>query len=458
MESPDVLVVVSFRCSVPPPSPPQCSPPDRRGPVPPIPGRASTPDHRSVHFGDADRALVTPADDGRQVLQPLPRPDGTTPGLIVTSDGRSTTVEASDSDAAPVLVDGTPRPSPLRTWRATDELVELRFEVIGRDGRPGLAHINVFDVDDAAVSAYRRLPGDPDAECTAKPSSPAPCILVPPGTYSLMGLVKTMAADQPSDEDQSTIQNLSLVGDPEVEVTEDRTFTFDARRARRIEVRTPGARTTTNENGAMELGYYRTAANGQSIKVWQRPGSQLDQNFYMEPTATVRTGGLQTLTRIRLEAPAIELDAPRTDDLHPEYFDASWFSDFSSSSRCTTAATDCAWSTLGTPPPTTWPAATSAAPWPLSSAPRRTRSPSSRTGPRPRARSWWPSTTTPRATTATRTAPAPCSRCRRCGSAGRRDATCWTCAGTTGSRCAARRSRRTSTTWCSRRRAGSVRT
>ena len=283
-----------------------------------------------VGFGDADRALVTPADDGRQVLQPLPRPDGTTPGLIVTSDGRSTTLEAPDSDAAPVLVDGNATPFAAPNAASDDELVELRFEVIGRDGRPGLAHINVFDVDDAAVSAYRRLPGDPGAECTAKPSSPAPCILVPPGTYSLMGLVKTMAADQPSDEDQYTIQNLSLVGDPEVEVTEDRTFTFDARRARRIEVRTPGARTTTNENGALELGYYRTAANGQSIKVWQRPGSQLDQNFYMEPTTTVRTGGLQTLTRIRLEAPAIELDAPRTDDLHPEYFDASWFSDFSS--------------------------------------------------------------------------------------------------------------------------------
>ena len=250
--------------------------------------------------------------------------------MIVTSDGRSTTLEAADSNAAPVLIDGTATPFAAPHAASDDELVELRFEVIGRDGRPGVAHINVYDVDDASVSAYRRLPGDPEAECTAKPSSPAPCILVPPGTYSLMGLVKTMPADQPSDQDQSTIQNLSLVGDPEVEVTEDRTFTFDARRARRVEVQTPGARTSTNDNGAMELGYYRTAANGQTIKVWQRPGSQLDQNFYMEPTATVRTGGLQTLTRLRLEAPAIELDAPRTDDLHPAYYKASWFSDFSS--------------------------------------------------------------------------------------------------------------------------------
>ena len=284
-----------------------------------------------VRFGDRDRAQLNPAgDSGRQVLEALPRQDGTTPGLILTSDGRSTTLEAADSDAAPVLVDGSATPFATPDSASEDELVELRFEVIGRDGRPGVAHINVFDVEDAAVSAYRRLPGDPDAECTAQPSSPAPCILVPPGSYSLMGLVKTLPADQPSDQDQSTIQNLSLVGDPEVAVTEDRTFTFDARRARRVEVRTPGARTTTNDNGALELGYSRSAANGQTLKVWQRPGSLLDQSFYLEPTAAVRTGGLQTLTRLRLEAPAIELDAPRTDDLHPQYYKASRFSDFSS--------------------------------------------------------------------------------------------------------------------------------
>ena len=66
-----------------------------------------------------------------------------------------------------MLVDGHATPFAAPNAASDDELVELRFEVIGRDGRPGLAHINVFDVDDAAVSAYRRLPGDPDAECTA---------------------------------------------------------------------------------------------------------------------------------------------------------------------------------------------------------------------------------------------------------------------------------------------------
>jgi hypothetical protein len=305
------------------------APPSTAGVEPEKLDEGSAP--RVVGFGDGDRARLTPADDaGRKVLEPLPRPDGTTPGLIVTSDGRSTTLASSDSDAAPVTVAGPAAPLATRVAAAEDDLVELRFDVLDRYGRPGIAHVNVFEVETGAVSTYRTLPGDPAAECTAKPSSSAPCILVPPGTYSLMALVTTMPADQRSDQKTLTIQNLSLVGDPEVEVTEDRVITFDAREANRIEVRTPGARTTAADGGAMELGYTRTAANGRSIRVYQRPSIALDHNFYMAPTDAVESGDLQTLTRIRLEAPDIELSAPHARGLHPEYYDPVWFSDVSS--------------------------------------------------------------------------------------------------------------------------------
>ena len=269
-----------------------------------------------VAFGDGDRARLLPAGDGRQVLEPLPRPDGTTPGLTVTSDGRSTTLEAADSDARAGAGRGRDGAVP-HTAAADEELVELRLEALDRFGRPAPAHVNIFDVETGAVSAYRTLPGDPAAECSAEPSSPAACILVPPGTYSLLALVATMPQDKPSDQRELTIQNLSLVGDAEVEVTDDRTFTFDARKAKRVKVETPGARTSINTGGALELGYTRTAENGESIKVWQDPGIPLDRNFYLQPTAQVKAGDLQTLTRIRLEAPDIELDAPRTGPTGP---------------------------------------------------------------------------------------------------------------------------------------------
>ncbi len=292
------------------------------------PGLRAVADPTVVSFGDGDRAQLVPAGQGRQVLQPLPRPDGTTPPLTFTSDGRSTTVAAADSSAAPVLVEG--KAAPLRTSAAADDLVELRLESKDRFGRPSPAHVNIFDVETGAVSAYRTLPGDPAAECSADPSSPAACILVPPGTYSLMALVATMPQDKPSKQRELIVQNLSLVGDAEVELTDSRTFTFDARKAKRIKVETKGAHTRINTGGALELGYTRTAENGDSIKVWQDPGIPLDRNFYMQPTAQVKAGDLQTLTRIRLEAPDIELDAPRTGPIDASYYDPVWFSDISS--------------------------------------------------------------------------------------------------------------------------------
>ncbi|MFC7496583.1 MULTISPECIES: PA domain-containing protein [unclassified Nocardioides] len=304
------------------------APPSAAGPD--DPGNADAMATRVIGFGDHDRARLSTVDaTGRQVLEPLPGPNGAEPGLIVTSDGRSTTVQAPDSDAPPVTVAGPA--APLTTQAAADDgLVELRLEALDRYGRAGVAHVNIFDVETGAVSAYRTLPGDPDAECTAKPSSPASCILVPPGTYSVMALVTTMPADQVSTEKELTIQNLSLVGDPELTVTEDRVVTLDARRANQVEVRTPGARATTNGGGAMELGYTRTATNGRSIKVYQRPSISLDQSFYLQPTAELGTGTLQTLTRMRLEAPDIEMSAPRVGALHPEYYDRVWFSDVAS--------------------------------------------------------------------------------------------------------------------------------
>ncbi len=280
-----------------------------------------------IELGNGDRVqLATPGESGRTIVQPLPRTDGTTPGLIVSSDGAATTVQATDHDGAPAVVDGTAR---RETVQQTDDPVELRLEAIGRDGRPAIAHVNVFDVETGAVSTYRSLPGDPDAECSASPSQ-APCILLPRGTYSLMALVTTMPADQPSTAREHTIQNLSLVGDPEVTVFRDRTFTFDARKAEKVRVHTPGNRTKVNDRGVMEMGYRRTAANGEFIRVAQRPSWMLDKNFYQQPTDRVRLGGLQTLTRLRLEAPDIELSAPRAGALHPEYYNRVWFSDVSS--------------------------------------------------------------------------------------------------------------------------------
>lgn len=276
-----------------------------------------------VGLGNGDRVRVVQTSDGApRLIDAVPSKDGTTPGLLLEADDNGTTLRAADGTARPAVLEGA---APIVTKQATDDLVELHFAAIGRDGREASADVTVFDVESGATQAVRRLPGD-GGECTTDSFEDSDCVLVPPGTYSVLAFVNTNPAGRPSTERERTVQNISLTGDAETLVETDRNFTFDARLASPVEVRTPGRRTAANAGGAMELGYTRVADNGRQIKRLYRPTSTLDEQFFMEATAQVGHGDFETLTRMRLEAPAIELTIPgRT--LHPHYFDPVWFSD-----------------------------------------------------------------------------------------------------------------------------------
>lgn len=295
----------------------------------PAADRLAAPDGQAqptvVKIGNGDRVQLAPIGHGRQVVLPLPGEDGATPGLLLSAGEDGTTVQPTDEAAAPTVIAGS---APMTTRGATD-LVALRLESIGRDGRPANGFVSVYDVETGAVSAARRIPGDPAAECTAATFDESSCVLVPPGTYSVMAFVNTNPAGDPSTAQQRTAQSLSLVGDPELEVTGESSYTFDARLARPIEVRTPGNRSSVSPGGAMQVGYSRTAGNGQTISRLMRPSSVLEETFYMQPTGPVTVGQMDTLTRLRLEAPDIEMFAPGL-EVTPEYYDAVWFSDVSS--------------------------------------------------------------------------------------------------------------------------------
>lgn len=279
-------------------------------------------DSEVLALGHGQRVQVTQA-GGRGVVAPLPDAAGSTPGLLLSRDDAGTTVQSTLGSGSPTLIEGS---APVRTTADGTELVELHFDAIGRDGRVASADVTVFDVETGATQAVRRIPGDADAECSTKSFEDSACVLVPPGTYSAMAFVTTMPADRPGTARERTTQNLSLVGDPEVTIDEDRGFTFDARLANPVEVRTPDHRTKVNSDGAMQLGYARTAANGRRVVRQYRPTAMLDQRLFMQPTEPVAHGDLETLTWLRLQAPDIELSVGGH-SLHPEYYDQVWFSD-----------------------------------------------------------------------------------------------------------------------------------
>lgn len=298
---------------------------DQPKPAPLGPADSAAP--AVVDLGGGDRVALTPSGPGGQrLVQPLPRPDGTTPGLLLGSGPTGTSLRATDRAARPTMIAGVaPRAGTLRGDRPP---VELRFTAVGRDGRDAAAYIVVFDVETGAVNASRQLAGaDTGTDCTQDSWAISDCILVPPGRYSVMAFVITMPAHRPSTAQAHTAQSVALVGDPELTVAAGRTMAFDARRARPIKIATPNDRTKINPGGALQFGYRRTAADGQTINEVLRPNALLDQTFYLQPTRQVRNGTLETLSWVRLEAPDIELSiAGRS--LRPDYYNPVWFSDF----------------------------------------------------------------------------------------------------------------------------------
>lgn len=279
-----------------------------------------------VRLGDGSRVQLTPATGERTAVQPLPRRDGTTPGLFVASDGAGTTVQATDATAPPTAIAGEPA---VTTRVAEGGLVELRLEAIGRDGRPAHGFVTIDDVAAGGPSAFRRLSADATDECSASSWEESTCLLVPPGTYSVMAFISTNPAGVPSEQVQRTTQSLALLGDPELEVTGSTTHTLDAREARPVEVRTPGHRTSAPYGGWMEVRYTRTTADGRALVRDLYPTALLDQTAYVQPMDPVTTGQLDTLVRLRLEAPDIELSVPGR-SVTPDYYDPVWFSDFAS--------------------------------------------------------------------------------------------------------------------------------
>ncbi|MCW3839017.1 hypothetical protein ONA70_02755 [Micromonospora yasonensis] len=274
--------------------------------------------------GGAEVALTPLGDTGATSLAALPDADGVTPGLVVATSKTGTTVQTTDAASTPTVIEGR---AALLNAAAADP-VPLRFSAVGRDGRTAQAYITVFDLEHGATWT-RQLVTDPAPgdECSAATFARTTCVLVPPGAYSVMAFITTLPAEQPTIGSSRTFQNISLVGEPETTVSGERTFAFDARDARQLTIKTPGRSTKVPPQGAILIGYDRTAANGSAVHLDMRPAYLLDQHFYLQPTPPVSIGTFQARTRVRLEAPDITLSAPTAPTLHPEYVDRTWFSD-----------------------------------------------------------------------------------------------------------------------------------
>ncbi|WP_424535190.1 S8 family peptidase [Sphaerisporangium viridialbum] len=217
----------------------------------------------------------------------------------------------------------------LLTGEVEEARVELRVRGIGRDGRPARGRFTVLDLDRGVVVG-RMLPGDATAPCTEEPYGDGTCLLVRPGTYSVLGHVLTMPAWAGSTADGTPL-NESLTGDPETRISGNTEVVLDARKAVEVRTETPDHRTKRNLGAAAQLIWYRSGNQGDTplrSGTYVTPGSQIEERLFVQPTAKVTKGFFSVSTRWRLEAPAITMKALGV-ELNPDYYDPVWFSDYS---------------------------------------------------------------------------------------------------------------------------------
>lgn len=181
------------------------------------------------------------------------------------------------------------------------ETYHLTIEGIARNGSPASStnFVDVVDVDNLedlwTSAAYR------NGEVT---------IRVPRGTYHVMGFIDTYGGHGES------VQSRSLVGLPELAVTQDMTVVLDARDARPVRIDTP-AHEDAAPFGPSRVGAYREAARGGGIARTVSASGWLPT--YAVETPPVTRGDFEFYIRTRIAAPpvAAELTSPVAAPLHP---------------------------------------------------------------------------------------------------------------------------------------------
>ncbi|MCI0686407.1 MAG: hypothetical protein L0Y54_04095, partial [Sporichthyaceae bacterium] len=151
-----------------------------------------------------------------------------------------------------------------------DVRYNLTVDGIARDGRParGISWIDIVNADD--TTQFTRTVGLGQGPVTVR---------VPPGTYSVMGMLFTY------DEPQVFALEAAIAGDPEIEVNQDTTYVADAQPATEVVANT--AQPTEPKHWV--IGTYRGAAELGSFESLLLASPPIDRIF-AAPTEQVTKG------------------------------------------------------------------------------------------------------------------------------------------------------------------------
>ncbi|MFC5266154.1 S8 family serine peptidase [Kribbella qitaiheensis] len=172
-------------------------------------------------------------------------------------------------------------------FAAGGRLNQVTVKAIDRGGKPaaptafGFSGVQLWNLDTGDVNA---IIFDEKGSRTLD---------VPTGRYSVMTFV--MGGDE-----IGWTNSLTLLGDPEARVTGDRTFTFDARKANKVTVKTP----QRADAQSVGVAWHRKTGDRDAVSGWKF-GKEIADQVYVQDFGKVADGTFQVAQRWDLGQPRL---------------------------------------------------------------------------------------------------------------------------------------------------------
>ncbi|MFG1909145.1 S8 family serine peptidase [Kribbella sp. NPDC048928] len=176
-------------------------------------------------------------------------------------------------------------------FAAGGQLNTVTVKAIGRDGLPattkaGSSGAQLWNQDTGEVSAF------------AFDQTGSHTFQVPDGRYSVMAYA--IGGDE-----ANWANSITLLGDPDARIDGDRTFTFDARTANKVTMKTP----QRVDPGPIGVAWHRKVGARDAVSGWTYPGRVAD-GVYLQNFGKVAEGTFQVVQRWDLAQPQLTVAVP----------------------------------------------------------------------------------------------------------------------------------------------------
>ncbi|MEU8227716.1 S8 family serine peptidase [Kribbella sp. NPDC048915] len=169
-------------------------------------------------------------------------------------------------------------------------LNQVTVKAIGRDGQPATTRAGA-----SGVQLWNQDTGDVTA--IAFDENGSRTLDVPSGRYSVMAYA--IGGDE-----ADSANSVTLLGDPDVWIAADRTFTFDARNANKVTVKTPRPAEAQN----IGIAWHRHVGDRDAVSGWAYDGRIAD-GVYLQDFGKVANGTFQVVQRWDLAQPKLTVEA-----------------------------------------------------------------------------------------------------------------------------------------------------